>query len=92
VYILANRRNGTLYVGVTSDLAKRLREHLVAPEGAFTARYKVTSLVYWESFHSIAAAIRREKVLKRWSRQRKLAAIENLNPEWKDFTAEVLDL
>ena len=89
VYILASKKNGTLYVGVTSDLIKRIwehREHLVT---GFTDRYRVTQLVYYELTDSMYSAISREKKLKKWRRQWKINLIENQNPEWRDLWDEI---
>ena len=85
MYILANGRNGTLYVGVTSDLAKRLHQHRDGQGGGFTARYDVHRLVYFELFEDMPAAIAREKTLKKWRRAWKLNLIERDNPEWLDL-------
>ena len=90
VYILANKRNGTLYVGVTSDLVRRVWQHKNhLPEG-FTSRYGVHSLVWYEFHESMYSAITREKTLKRWRRGWKLALIERHNPTWRDLYPEVL--
>lgn len=85
VYILASRRNGTLYIGVTNDLSRRIHEHRVGAVPGFTKRYGVKQLVYFEPHDSIEAAILREKQLKVWKRDWKLAAIEKANPEWRDL-------
>jgi len=89
-YIMASQRNGTLYVGVTSDLVKRvyeLKNNLV--EG-FTSRHEVHHLVYYEQHIEIEAAIRREKRLKEWQRKWKLALIEIENPQWRDLYDDIL--
>ncbi|PTS89153.1 GIY-YIG nuclease family protein [Caulobacter sp. HMWF009] len=85
VYILASQRNGTLYVGVTSDLSRRVWEHREGSSSGFTRKYGVTRLVCYESFQDIGDAIRREKVLKRWRRVWKLELIEAENPQWLDL-------
>jgi putative endonuclease len=85
VYILASKRNGTLYVGVTRDLPKRLFEHKNGLRGGFTSRYGVNKLVYAESHDSAFAAIQREKTIKHWPRKWKLALIEKDNFEWDDL-------
>ena len=85
VYILASRRNGTLYVGVTSDLVRRVWEHKQHAVPGFTDDYDVTSLVYVEKHSEIREALRREKRLKKWNRQWKLALIEQSNPDWEDL-------
>jgi putative endonuclease len=85
VYILASRRNGTLYIGVTSDLEKRMAEHRSGALGGFSARYSVHLLVYYESLVTMEEAITREKRLKRWNRAWKLRLIEGVNPEWRDL-------
>ena len=88
VYILASKRNGTLYVGVTSDLARRAWEHRVGELEGFTKCYGVERLVYAEFHDSMADAILREKRLKRWRRAWKLALIERDNPGWGDLYDE----
>ncbi len=85
VYILASRRNGTLYVGVTRDVARRMAEHRAGAPGSFTARYGIERLVHVEAHETPGDAIRREKSLKRWRRRRKLALIEAGNPRWEDL-------
>jgi putative endonuclease len=85
VYILASRRNGTLYVGVTRDLAKRAYEHRTGLLRGFTDKYGVKTLVFAEPHDTAVAAIQREKNIKHWSRKWKLALIERDNPEWRDL-------
>ena len=85
VYILASRRNGTLYVGVSSDLARRVWEHKQDLVAGFTRRYQVHTLVWFEVHGSMAAALSREKAIKEWRRAWKLALIEADNPEWRDL-------
>ncbi len=85
VYILASARNGTLYIGVTSDLEGRVSVHLQDLLGGFTAKYQVHRLVYYEMHESMDGAILREKRLKKWNRQWKLRLIESANPEWLDL-------
>lgn len=89
VYILASRKHGTLYVGVTNDLARRVFEHKERLADGFTARHGVTRLVYFETFDRIIDAIAREKRLKRWPRPWKVQAIERGNPEWEDLSADL---
>ncbi len=84
-YILSSRRNGTLYAGVTNDLARRIKEHKDGTIKGFTSRYNVHRLVYFELYDRIEDAILREKNVKEWKRAWKLDLIENLNPEWKDL-------
>src|SRR5262245_35324959 len=95
VYILASRRNGTLYIGVTSDLPNRVSLHKQDLIGGFTKKYRVHLLVYYEMHPTMEAAIRREKQLKEWRRLWKIRLIENMNPEWVDLfdehTGEVFD-
>ncbi len=86
VYILTNKRNGTLYVGVTSDLSKRIDQHKQGGGSAFTTKYVLTRLVYVEQFLTMYDAISREKQLKAGSRKRKLALIEKDNPQWLDIS------
>ncbi len=85
VYILASRRNGTLYVGVTNDLARRVWEHREGLVPGFTKRYGVKMLVYAEAFEDVNAAIHREKRLKKWKRQWKIDLIQSRNLEWVDL-------
>lgn len=85
VYILANKRNGTLYVGSTNDLIKRTWQHKQKLQEGFTARYDVDKLVYFEQFEDAANMAQREKRLKEWKRDWKIELIEKLNPEWKDL-------
>ncbi len=86
IYILASSHNGTLYIGVTSDLKKRIYEHKnkLHPE-SFTAQHNVTRLVYYEHTESIESALQREKQLKNWTRKWKLDLIESVNPTWKEI-------
>ena len=85
VYIMASRRNGTLYVGVTSDLARRSHEHRTGSVPGFSDRYGVKTLVWYEAHGDIEAAIAREKTIKRWPRKWKLNVIEQMNPDWEDL-------
>lgn len=85
VYLLASRRNGTLYVGVTSDLLKRVWEHKNHVVEGFTKRYGVERLVWYEPHETMESAIRREKAIKEWKRAWKLELIEKANPEWTDL-------
>lgn len=85
VYILASRRNGTLYVGVTSDLKGRVWEHKNDLVEGFTSKYGVHMLVYYEVTGDIRSAITREKQLKKWNRGWKLRLIESFNPTWRDL-------
>ena len=85
VYILASKRNGTLYTGVTSDLIKRVYEHKNNLVEGFTKKYDVHRLVYFEPCEDMVSAIAREKQIKKWNRQWKLRLIEEQNPEWRDL-------
>jgi putative endonuclease len=89
VYILASDRNGTLYVGVTSDLMGRLHQHRTGTIEGFTSRHGVTKLVRFELFEDMLNAIAREKQLKRWHREWKLNLIEQDNPGWFDLAMEL---
>jgi putative endonuclease len=89
VYILASKKNGTLYVGVTNDLARRMTEHKAKLVPGFTRQYGVDRLVYFETFESILEARARENVLKRWRRAWKITLIEKLNPEWNDLSDQL---
>jgi predicted GIY-YIG superfamily endonuclease len=85
IYIMANKRNGTLYTGVTSDLVKRIYQHKNAVMPGFTRRYDCKYLVYYEIFGDMLGAIKREKQIKAGSRKKKIALIEAMNPEWLDL-------
>ncbi|KTC75932.1 endonuclease [Legionella birminghamensis] len=85
IYIMANKRNGTLYTGVTSDLLKRVYEHRYAELNGFTKKYNCKILVYFELTDSMISAISREKQLKSGSRKKKLLLIERFNPSWSDL-------
>ncbi len=84
-YIMASRPNGTLYIGMTNDLVRRVYEHKEGLADGFTKRYGVKTLVYYEIHETAEQAIRREKTLKRWLRDWKIALIENDNPYWDDL-------
>jgi len=85
VYILASKIGGTLYIGVTSDLVRRVFEHRSEVVHGFTKRYGVHRLVYFEQFSDVESAIRREKRLKKWNRAWKVRLIEEANPNWDDL-------
>jgi putative endonuclease len=85
VYILANDKNGTLYIGVTSNLSKRVWEHKNKIFKGFTDKYGITKLVYYIVFEDIKEAIKREKQIKKWNRKWKLRVIEEMNPNWNDL-------
>lgn len=89
VYILTNRMYGTLYVGVTSDLSKRIWEHKNKVVEGFSKKYGLTILVYYEVHENAESAIKREKRLKKWDRKWKIDAIQKQNPEWRDLYEEV---
>ena len=89
VYILASKRNGTIYVGSTSDLVRRVWEHKNSMIPGFTAKYNVHNLVYYETHETYVEAARREKRFKNWCRQWKLNLIENQNPGWRDLYEEI---
>jgi putative endonuclease len=90
VYILANKKNGTLYVGVTSNLIKRVFEHKSDFVEGFTKKYQVHNLMYYEVTESVESAIAREKQIKKWHRDWKIRLIEKENPEWKDLYSEIV--
>jgi len=92
VYILASKRNGTLYIGVTSNLAKRTWQHKNDRAESFTKEYGVHTLVYYEPHPTMLDAIRREKRLKKWNRAWKLELIEKVNPEWKDLSSTIVGI
>jgi putative endonuclease len=89
VYILSSKRNGTLYIGVTNDLERRLYEHKNNLLEGFTNKYNVHHLVYYEDVTDVHAALQREKQLKRWTRKWKLDLIEKDNPEWRDLAKDL---
>jgi putative endonuclease len=90
VYILPSRRNGTLYVGVTSNVVKRVWEHKNDVVAGFTREYGVHALVWYEMHSDMRAAIEREKAIKKWNRDWKVKLIESNNPDWRDLYADVV--
>ncbi len=90
VYILASRRNGTLYTGVTGNLLNRIEEHKTEKYSGFTAQYNVKILVHLEIFNDPKTAIAREKNIKAWKRRWKIRLIEKTNPEWRDLYEDIL--
>ncbi len=90
VYILASARNGTLYIGVTSNLVKRVFEHRTDAVDGFTRRYNVHTLVWYELHETMESAITREKTLKEWRRAWKLELIERSNRRWRDLFADIM--
>jgi putative endonuclease len=89
VYILMNKTRTVLYIGVISDLQRRLSEHQLGEGSAFTAKYNVKHLVYFETYHSIVKAIEREKQLKNWNRDWKLELIKSVNPDLRDLRNDI---
>ncbi len=89
VYILASKRKGTLYIGVTGDLVKRVYEHKQNDVEGFTKQYMVHNLVYYETYEDVSEAILREKQMKKWNRQWKINLIEKHNPQWVDLYQEI---
>ena len=90
VYILASKRNGTLYIGVTNDILRRIQQHKEGKIPGFTKDYNVNILVYYEAHEDINQAILREKQMKKWARKYKLDLIEKNNPEWNDLYSELM--
>jgi len=90
VYILASKRNGTLYVGVTNDLVRRAYDHKSNVIQGFTEKYGVHNLVYYESYTDVRDALTREKRLKKWKRQWKIDLIESVNPDWRDLYSLII--
>jgi putative endonuclease len=88
LYIMADRPRGVLYVGLTSDLPKRIAQHKTGALGGFTARYGLHRLVFVEEFAQVQDALAAEKRIKRWRRAWKIALIEKLNPDWQDLAAD----
>jgi putative endonuclease len=91
VYILANRRKGAIYIGVTNHLQRRVLEHRAGTAESFTRKYSIKDLVYYEYTENINDAIAREKQLKNWHRQWKFNLIEQNNPDWKDLYTELFE-
>jgi len=89
VYILASERNGTLYVGVTSDLISRVWQHRTHAVSGFSDRYDVTRLVWFEPHESMESAIQREKRIKKWNRAWKIGMIDKANPSWRDLWPDI---
>jgi putative endonuclease len=89
VYILASQKRGTLYIGVTNNLIRRIEEHKAKEVDGFTKKYNVGILVYYEDTPDVESAISREKVLKHWNREWKINLIEKENPEWNDLSLEL---
>ena len=90
VYILTRERNSVFYTGVTNNLVRRVYEHKEGIISGFTKKYNVKMLVYYEHFNDVYAAISREKVIKKGRREFKIAAIESMNPDWRDLYFELL--
>jgi len=91
IYILASKKNGTLYIGVTSNLVQRIHQHKTGAVEGFTKKYAVDLLVYFEETEDINSGIAREKNLKAWKRQWKIDLIEKNNPDWKDLYSQIID-
>jgi putative endonuclease len=89
VYILASRRNGTLYVGMTDDLVRRVWQHQTGAVSGFTQKYNVKTLVWYEEHESREAALQRERQIKKWNRAWKIQKIEEMNPRWVDLSAQL---
>ena len=90
VYILASRLGGTLYIGVTNDLVRRVYEHREGLADGFTKKYGIKTLVYFEPYEEIATALQREKNIKHWSREWKIDLIIASNPDWRDLYEEIV--
>ena len=91
VYILASKKNGTLYIGVTNNLLRRVYEHKNCLVGGFTQKYRVYNLVSYETFGDIRDAITAEKRMKKWKRQWKIQLIEQFNPQWRDLYRDAIN-
>ncbi len=89
VYLMANRPNGVLYVGVTSDLVRQVWQHRTGALPGFTSRYGVKTLVWFETHNDITAAIAREKAIKHWTRAAKVRLIQDANPDWRDLWPDI---
>ena len=90
VYLLTRERNSVFYVGVTNNLIRRVYEHKEGLIAGFTKKYNVKMLAYYEQFNDIESAINREKVIKKWRRRYKIAAIEKMNPDWRDLYFDLI--
>ncbi len=90
IYIMSNKKNGTIYVGVTNDLVRRVSEHKNGLVEGFTKKHALKNLVYFEPFDSIEGAIVREKQLKKWNRAWKMRLIQQTNMDWHDLFAEIV--
>ena len=90
IYIITNKQNGTLYIGVTSDLIRRVYEHKNGVFDGFSKKYNIKNLVYYEVYEDIDEAIKREKQLKKWNRAWKIELIEEFNKSWKDLYDEII--
>jgi putative endonuclease len=88
VYIITNRKNGTLYTGMTNDIERRVYEHKHKVNQGFASKYNCTKLVYFDSYPSVVDTIAREKQIKGWLRSKKIALIESMNPDWKDLSED----
>jgi putative endonuclease len=89
VYIMTNKLDSVLYIGMTNDLTRRLSEHQSGEIPGFTADYRCHKLLFWKHYSYVDDAIAREKQLKKWSRKKKVALIESLNPRWVDLSQEI---
>ena len=90
VYMLASKPNGTLYVGITSNIIKRIYEHKEKYVEGFTKKYNISRLVYFEEYNDVKEAISREKCIKRWKRSWKIKLINENNPKWEDLYGEII--
>ncbi|MBV9656965.1 MAG: GIY-YIG nuclease family protein [Verrucomicrobia bacterium] len=90
VYIVTNRNHSVLYIGMTNNLARRTGEHRRGIGAAFPVQFHCTKLIYYERYEHVLGAIARETQLKKWSRAKKIALVEQMNPRWMDLGAEVL--
>ena len=90
LYIMASKKNGTLYIGVTNNLVRRVYEHKEGLIEGFTKKYNVKNLVYYEVYNDMYEAIKREKAMKKWLRKWKIELIEKTNPDWKDLYEEIV--
>ena len=89
VYIMASKKNGTLYIGVTNNLSRRVWEHKNKLIESFTSKYNINKLVYYENYNEVESAINREKVIKKWNRLWKINLIKKENPEWIDLYEKI---
>ena len=91
VYMMSNWKNNVLYIGITNNLLRRIREHKTRQSEGFTKKYNVTKLVYYEVTNDVSAAIMREKEIKKWRREKKNSLVNRMNPDWADLSKGLIE-